>query len=101
MVKTLTLLILTLLLLALTGPATTEAADWSIEDETGVAIGDFEQQAGSPIINAGAPLDANYATDFDRNIRPLEGGWDLGPFESGTATSYSLKGINGVGFSYQ
>ena len=97
----LTLLILTLLLLALTGPATTEAADWSIEDETGVAIGDFEQQAGSPIIDAGANLDSNYATDFDSTARPIGSGWDLGPFESGTATTYSAKGITGVGFSIQ
>lgn len=50
------------------------------------AAGDFRLQAGSSLIGKGMNLsgDANMSNvDFDGNIRPAAGAWDLGPFQFG------------------
>jgi len=54
-------------------------SDWS--DMTSLVKNDFKLQATSPAINTGLNLGAEYAFDYDNNVRPLSGLWDLGAFE--------------------
>ncbi len=45
--------------------------------------GDYKLQALSPAIDAGAAL-SSVNDDFDGNLRPEDGGWDIGAYETAT-----------------
>ena len=47
------------------------------------AAGDFHLKAGSPAIDAGTVVPV--ATDFDGNVRPINGAFDIGAFEFSNA----------------
>jgi hypothetical protein len=42
---------------------------------------DFHLQSGSPAIDEGLAIGADYSADRDGNPRPLGAGWDIGAYE--------------------
>ena len=64
-------------------------------DPTFVSAVDYHLQAGSPAINAG--VDVGLTSDYEYNIVPWNGGYDIGVYEYGSFNSVNINNLIRVG----